>query len=159
MKECKFYPNLFNRPMRPWVAHKHTDSILRHLASYGVPPKVTLNIEAACRSTPALLCYSVSVGDVTFVLLNMYFHEVKSTAHPPIIGALGHSTDCIVKQWNTTAINIYLHSCKHVVSCWKRNSGLKQKLHVQTIEHTGFRKFKIRPACLLLLLLSVNVCV
>ena len=31
----------------------------------------------------------------------MYFHGVKSTAHPPIIGALGHSTNCIVKQPNT----------------------------------------------------------
>ena len=26
----------------------------------------------------------------------MYFLELKNTAHPPIIGALGHSTDCIV---------------------------------------------------------------
>ena len=34
-------------------------------------------------------------------LKNMYFHGVKSTAHPPIIGTLGHSTDCIVKQPNT----------------------------------------------------------
>ena len=31
--------------------------------------------------------------------VNMYFHEVKSTAHPPIIKALGHhSTDCILKR-------------------------------------------------------------
>ena len=30
----------------------------------------------------------------------MYFHGVKSTAHPPIMGALGHRTDCIVKQPN-----------------------------------------------------------
>ena len=29
---------------------------------------------------------------------NMYFHGVKSTAHPPIIGILGHSTDFIVKK-------------------------------------------------------------
>ena len=28
----------------------------------------------------------------------MYFHGVKSTAHPPIIGLLGHSTDSVVKQ-------------------------------------------------------------
>ena len=33
----------------------------------------------------------------------MYFHAVKSTAHPPFIGALGHSTDCIVKQSYTFA--------------------------------------------------------
>ena len=33
----------------------------------------------------------------------MYFHVVKSTAHPPFIGALGHSTDCIVKQSYTFA--------------------------------------------------------
>ena len=39
---------------------------------------------------------------------NMYFHAVKSTAHPPIIGALGHSTDFILKQPNTVVINIYL---------------------------------------------------
>ena len=30
----------------------------------------------------------------------MYFLGVKSTAHPPIIGALGHSTHFIVKQPN-----------------------------------------------------------
>ena len=29
---------------------------------------------------------------------NMYFHGVKSTAHPPIIGLLGYSTDSVVKQ-------------------------------------------------------------
>ena len=33
----------------------------------------------------------------------MYFHAVKSTAHPPFIGVLGHSTDCIVKQSYTFA--------------------------------------------------------
>ena len=33
----------------------------------------------------------------------MYFHAVKSTAHPPFIEALGHSTDCIVKQSYTFA--------------------------------------------------------
>ena len=40
--------------------------------------------------------------------VNMYFHAVKSTAHPPIIGALGRSTDYIVKQPNTEVINICL---------------------------------------------------
>ena len=35
----------------------------------------------------------------------MYFLGVKSTAHPPIIGALGHSTHFIVKH-NTAMINI-----------------------------------------------------
>ena len=30
--------------------------------------------------------------------VNMYFHGVRSTAHPPIIGLLGHSTDSVVKQ-------------------------------------------------------------
>ena len=39
----------------------------------------------------------------------MYFHEVKSTAHPPVKGTLGHSTaqhstDFILKQPNTAAI-------------------------------------------------------
>ena len=29
---------------------------------------------------------------------NMYFREVKSTAHPPIIGALGHSTELHYKK-------------------------------------------------------------
>ena len=80
----------------------------------------------------------------------MYFHGVKSTAHPPIIGALGHSTDCIVKQPNTSAIKIYLHSFKHVVSRWKRNSGLKQRLHLQRIKHTDIRKFKVCLVCILL---------
>ena len=41
---------------------------------------------------------------------NMYFHGVKSTAHPPIIGTLGHSTDYIVRQPNTAVINIHLDS-------------------------------------------------
>ena len=27
---------------------------------------------------------------------NMYFHEVKSTAHPPIIGALGHTATALI---------------------------------------------------------------
>ena len=35
--------------------------------------------------------------------INMYFLEVKSTAHPPIIGALGHSTHFIGKQPNRSA--------------------------------------------------------
>ena len=38
----------------------------------------------------------------------MYFHGVKSTAHPPIIWALGHSTDFIVKQPNTAVINMVI---------------------------------------------------
>ena len=38
--------------------------------------------------------------------MNMYFLGVKSTAHPPIIGALGHSTHFIVKQPNTAMVNI-----------------------------------------------------
>ena len=47
---------------------------------------------------------------------NMYFHEVKSTAHPPIIGALGHSTDFIVKEPNTATIKID-YSFKFFSSC------------------------------------------
>ena len=81
----------------------------------------------------------------------MYFHGVKSTAHPPIMGTLGHSTDFIEKRPNTAVINIYLHSCQHFVSCWKRNSGLKQKQHLRTIKHTGIRKCNVRPSCLFLL--------
>ena len=89
---------------------------------------------------------------------NMYFHGVKSTAHPPIKGALGHSTDCIVEQPNTAANNICLHSCKRIVSCWKRNSGLKQKLHLQTSKHTGKRIFKICVACLFPIFFITAVC-
>ena len=37
------------------------------------------------------------------------------------------------------------------MSCWKI-------LHLQTIQHTNIRKFNVRLACLLLLLLSVSVC-
>ena len=62
----------------------------------------------------------------------MYFHGVKSTAHPPIMGTLGQGTDFIEKQPNTAVINIYLHSCQHFVSCWMSNSGLKQKLHLSS---------------------------
>ena len=36
---------------------------------------------------------------------NMYFHAVKSTAHPPFIGALGHNTDCIGNN------NTHLQAC------------------------------------------------
>ena len=64
--------------------------------------------------------------------LNMYFHGVKSTAHPPIMGTLGQGTDFIEKRPNTEVINIYLHSCQHFVSCWMSNSGLKQKLHLSS---------------------------
>ena len=71
----------------------------------------------------------------------MYFHGVKSTAHPPIIGLLGHSTDFIVKQPKTATIKIDLYSCSLILCCSKRNSGLMQKLHVQTIKYTGIRKF------------------
>ena len=35
----------------------------------------------------------------------MYFHLVKSTAHPPFIGALGHNTDCIGNN------NTHLQAC------------------------------------------------
>ena len=38
------------------------------------------------------------------------FESWKNTAHPPIIGALGHSTDCIVKQPKTATIRIDLYS-------------------------------------------------
>ena len=89
---------------------------------------------------------------------NMYFIGVKSTTHPPIMGTLGQGTDFIEKRPNTAVINIYLHSCQHFVSCWMSNSGLKQKLHLQTIKHTGIGKLKVCPECLLLLLLSGSVC-
>ena len=45
---------------------------------------------------------------------NIYFHGVKSTAHPPIIWLLGLSTDSIVKQPKTATIKIDLFSCSHV---------------------------------------------
>ena len=50
------------------------------------------------------------------MIKNMYFHAVKSTAHPPIIGALGHCTDFIVKQPNTATIKID-YSFKFFSSC------------------------------------------
>ena len=40
----------------------------------------------------------------------MYFHGVKSTAHPPIIWALGRSTDFIVKHPNMATIKIYIYA-------------------------------------------------
>ena len=52
------------------------------------------------------------------------FESWKNTAHPPIIGAFGHSTDCIVKQPKTATIKIYLYSYNPVLCCHKRNSGL-----------------------------------
>ena len=41
----------------------------------------------------------------------------------PIGGALGHSTDCIVKQPNMAAIKIYLHLFKHVDLAGKETLG------------------------------------
>ena len=37
------------------------------------------------------LCIFVFSNCLRISNVNMYFQEVKSTAHPPIIGALGHS--------------------------------------------------------------------
>ena len=68
----------------------------------------------------------------------MYFREVKSTAHPPIIGALGHNTDCIEKTSYTFA---FVQACCVLV---------EEKLHFQTIKHTDIRKFKVRLVCILL---------
>ena len=62
----------------------------------------------------------------------MYFHAVKSTAHPPFIGVLGHSTDCIVKQSYTFA---FVQACCVLV---------EEKLHFQTIKHTDIRKFNVK---------------
>jgi len=41
----------------------------------------------------------------------------------------------------TVTIKINLYSCSLVLCCHKRNCGLMQKLHVQTIKYTGIRKF------------------
>ena len=76
----------------------------------------------------------------------MYFHGVKSTAHPLIIGALGHSTDCIVKQ---SYIFGFMQACCVL---------LEEELHLQTIKHTYIRKFNVCPSWVLLLLLSGSVC-
>ena len=59
------------------------------------------------------------------------------------LGALGQSTDFIVKQPNTVAIKIDLYLCTLLLCCRKRNSGLMQKLHVQTIKYTGIKKFEV----------------
>ena len=73
-----------------------------------------------------------TISEMFICIGNMYFHGVKSTAHPPIMGTLGQGTDFIEKRPNTEVINIYLHSCQHFVSCWMSNSGLKQKLHLSS---------------------------
>ena len=74
-------------------------------------------------SSSLLLVLTVGAGQVVRleILLeasgeNMYFHAVKSTAHPPIIGALGHSTVFIAKQPNTATIKID-YSLKFFSSC------------------------------------------
>ena len=55
-----------------------------------------------------------------------------------------HTMNFIVREGGfSTYCNTHLHLCKHVVSCWKRNSGLKQKLHLQTIKHTDIREFNV----------------
>ena len=64
----------------------------------------------------------------------MYFHAVKSTAHPPFIGALGHSNDCIVKQ---SYIFGFMQACCVL---------LEEELHLQTIKHTYIRKFNVCPS-------------
>ena len=89
----------------------------------------------------------------------MYFHEVKSTAHPPIIGAQGHSTVCIGKQPNTVAINIYFTSCKPALSCWRRNSGPRSLKSTTTATMVGGPKeFGGTKGMLLYLLVPPNHC-
>ena len=65
---------------------------------------------------------------IMVIMVNMYFHAVKSTAHPPFIGALGHSNDCIVKQSYTFA---FVQACCVL---------LERKLHLQTIQHTEIKQ-------------------
>ena len=65
------------------------------------------------------------------------FESWKNTAHPPIIGAFGHSTDCIVKQPKTATIKIHLYSYNPVLCCHKRNSGLSCRscMYKQSLVH------------------------
>ena len=48
----------------------------------------------------------------------------KTLPTTPIIGALGHRTDCIVKQPKNATITTYLYSYSPALCCHKRNSGL-----------------------------------
>ena len=74
------------------------------------------------------------------------FESWKNTTHPPIIGAFGHSTDCIVKQPKTATIKIDLYSY-FIQSCsvlpYEKPWAVMQKLPVQTIKYTRFRKFQV----------------
>ena len=47
------------------------------------------------------------------------FESWKNTAHPPIIGALGHSINCIVKQPKTATIKFDLYSYRSFLCCRK----------------------------------------
>ena len=68
-------------------------------------------------------------GEIFFMICSnlkeiCIFQSWKNTAHPQIIGALGHRTDCIVKQPKNATITIYLYSYSPALCCHKRNSGL-----------------------------------
>ena len=73
---------------------------------------------------PAVCAGKLAHTNREFIHKICIFESWKNTAHPPIIGALGHSTDCIVKQPKTATIKIDLYSYSPVLCCHKRNSGL-----------------------------------
>ena len=75
----------------------------------------------------------------------MYFHGVKSTAHPPIKGALGHSTDFILKQPNTAVINICLLWYNHAVYCWNNQAHRHWKIKSFSSIHLFFALSEASP--------------
>ena len=87
-------------------------------------------------------------------MINMYFHEVKSTAHPPIIGALGHSNDCISKQAMKHNSHKYLFTFVQAC-CVLLEKKLWAEAEAAFTNKQAHRKFKICLACLFPILLSV----
>ena len=75
----------------------------------------------------------------------MYFHAVKSTAHPPIIGALGHSTDFIVRQPNTATIkiDIYIYALLFCFAVRETLSDAEAACTNNQVHCTGVRKFEV----------------
>ena len=73
---------------------------------------------------PDIHCFvSLALLSWKFSFKYVFSRVGKTLPTPPIIGALGHSTDYIVKQTKTTTIKIDLYSYSPVLCCHKRNSA------------------------------------
>ena len=88
-----------------WIKLIHSQDIEQSsVITWWAKSKIRISAEACLDFQTTLYLFSVNQDEIK----NMYFHAVKSTAHPPFIGALGHSTDYIVKQSYTF---VFVQAC------------------------------------------------